>query len=152
MYFNVNKITFLQFMNSACMQYMYIAGTARKLILSKELPCLQSVYVNYMHHSPRFDWEWGLIYRSLLHSTIHFNTDTRHSRPLILMLFSWIGVAPSLYKLRKTLLFEDLNQINWCIVFSYLVPSIKKIDDVFKKKNNCKVWSFWQNLNILTKS
>lgn len=48
------------------------------------------------------------------------------------MLFSWIGVAPSLYKLRETLLFEDLNQINWCIVFSYLVPSIKKIDDVFK--------------------
>lgn len=50
------------------------------------------------------------------------------------MLFSWIGVAPSLYKLRETLLFEDLNQITWCIVFSYLVPSIKKIDDVFKKK------------------
>lgn len=50
------------------------------------------------------------------------------------MLFSWIGVAPSLYKLRETLLFEDLNQINWCIVFSYLVPSIKKKSMMYLRK------------------
>ena len=38
---------------------------------------------------PRLVWELGLTYWSLLHSTIHFKMDTRHSRPFFLRVNSW---------------------------------------------------------------
>jgi hypothetical protein len=35
--------------------------------------------------SPTVDWELGLTYKSLLHSTMHFKMETRHWKPSILM-------------------------------------------------------------------
>lgn len=38
---------------------------------------------------PRLVWELGLTYWSLLHSTIHFRMDTRHSKPFFLRVSSY---------------------------------------------------------------
>ena len=51
---------------------------------------------------PRLVWELGLTYWSLLHSTMHFRMDTRHSRPFFLRVSSYGPQRKHVTNPRKT--------------------------------------------------
>lgn len=90
------------------------------------------------HYLLRFDNVLGLTYRSLDHSTIHLRVDTRHSRPLILMLRSWRGVEPNSpgWPPWAILLRSFTNlQIFRCDIFRYMYVKRRKLFTKSKLNN-----------------